>query len=123
MITAKEILMGRDKQDPPTREQLYNLLDLLPRLNYVRFKYGKPMKVTSGYRPPSFNVAAGGAKRSTHLELMACDFADSNGEFAEWCLDNMSVLISAGLYMEDPSRTPGWVHLQSRPTRSNPFTP
>jgi uncharacterized protein YcbK (DUF882 family) len=113
--------MGRDQQYPPTREQLYNLLDLLPRLNFIRFKYGKPMKVTSGYRPGAFNVAAGGAKQSAHLTLQACDFADPDGALAAWCLSNMSVLITAGLYLEDPSHTKGWVHLQSRPTNNNPF--
>ena len=122
MITAKEILMGRDAQHPLSTEQLYNLLDLLPRINLIRFRYGKPLTVSSGYRPEAVNAAVGGAKKSNHVLCKAVDFADS-GEFATWCINNMHLLTQAGLYMEDPSKTVGWVHLQSTPTKNNPFLP
>ncbi len=123
MITAKEILMGRDVDAPLTTIQFYNLLDLLPRLNLIRFHYGKPLKVSSGYRPPKQNEKAGGAKQSCHLSLEACDFADPDGSFAAWCLANLDLLKIAGLYMEDPAHTVGWVHLQTRATKNNPFLP
>lgn len=123
MITAKEILMGRDKNAPLNNDQIYNLLDLLPRVNVIRFAYGKPMYVSSGYRPPDANKAAGGAPNSTHLSCQAVDFADSNGELKKWCIANMDMIKKAGLYMEHPDHTPTWVHLQSRPTKNNPFIP
>ncbi len=123
MITFDEILMGRDVDEPLTHEMIYNLFDLLPRLNLVRFHYGKPLYVSSGYRPPSINASVGGAKRSSHLLCMAVDFRDPTGEFAKWCLDNLDIIEKAGLYMEDPDYTMGWVHLQSRATNSNPFIP
>lgn len=123
MLTAKEVLMGRDKEYPLSKEQIDNLLDLLPRINLVRFHYGKPLIVSSGYRPGHYNTQAGGAKKSNHMSCKAVDFADPKGEFAKWCLANMHILKQAGLYMEDPSRTVGWLHLQSEPTKNNPFMP
>lgn len=123
MITAKEILMGRDSAEPLTQEMCYNLFDLLPRVNLVRFHYNKPLYVSSGYRPPSINASVGGAKRSSHLLCMAVDFADTDGEFAKWCLANMDIIKKAGLYFEHPNYTKGWVHLQSRSTKNNPFIP
>lgn len=118
MVSAKEILMGRDNEFPLDEEQFYNLLDLLPRINLVRFHYNKPLYVSSGYRPGRYNSNAGGAAKSSHLTCEAVDFADPNGSFALWCLDNLATLKKAGLFMEDPRWTPGWVHLQSRKVRS-----
>ncbi len=105
--------MKRDVQAPLTPELFYNLLDLLPRLNLIRFQYGKPLKVSSGYRPAAFNANAGGAARSNHLRCQAVDFADPNGEFGSWCLSNLELLERAGLWLEDPAATQGWIHLQS----------
>jgi uncharacterized protein YcbK (DUF882 family) len=123
MITYQEILMGRDKDHPLSREQIYNLFDLLPRLNFLRFHYGHPLTVSSGYRPLHINRQEGGAIRSAHLICQAVDFADQDGKFARWCLDNMDKVRGVGLYLEDPSYSIGWVHLQSRPTHNNPFIP
>lgn len=114
MITSDEILMGREKAEPLTQEMSNNLLDLLPRVNLVRFEYGKPLYVSSGYRPPSINARAGGSPNSSHLKCQAVDFKDADGSFAKWCLANLAILQKAGLYMEDPRWTPGWVHLMSR---------
>jgi len=122
-ISRDEILMGRDKTSPLSDEQSSNLDKLLVALNLVREAYGKPMTVSSGYRPPAINAQAGGAKRSCHLTCEACDFRDTKGELASWCLDNLSVLERAGLYMESPTHTKGWVHLQTRPTKNRVFIP
>lgn len=123
MVTLNEYLMNRDSQYPLTVTQWHNVTDLLIRLNHVRAAYGKPMYVSSGYRPGLHNARAGGAKKSAHLECQAVDIADTQGEFKEWCLNNFDLIKSLGLYMEHPDHTPGWVHLQTRPTRNNPFIP
>lgn len=123
MITAKEILMGRDAEYPLSKDITDNLLDLLPRVNLIRFHYGKPLTVSSGYRPGRFNTAVGGAKNSNHMYCKAVDFRDTDGAFAKWCLVNLPKLKEAGLYMEDPAHTKGWVHLQSEATKNNPFMP
>ncbi len=118
MITIDEILMGRDKEYPLTPEQQANLMILLTQINIVRKAYGRPMKVSSGYRPGKYNSAAGGAKNSSHLSCEAVDIADSDRRFMQWCVVNLSVLEKAGLYMEDPEHTPSWVHLQTRKPKS-----
>lgn len=115
MITREEILMGREKEYPLTPELEQNLTRLLSSLNKFRAAYGKPMYVTSGYRPGKYNKAAGGAKKSAHLTLEACDFADGDGALASFCLQNLKLLAECGLWLESPAKTKGWVHLQTRP--------
>ena len=123
MITIDEVLMGRDKATPLTPEQWRNLADLMGRINIIRAAYGKSLSVSSGYRPAAQNAAAGGAKQSSHMSCQAVDFRDTDGEFAKWCLANMDLIKKVGLFLEDPKHTPTWVHLQTRPTRNNPFVP
>lgn len=123
MISRAEVLMGRDKQHPLTPELEANLEKLLKALNVFRQAYGKPMRVTSGYRPSTFNTKAGGARRSAHMTCEACDFADSDGAIKQWALANLNVLEQTGLYMEHPDATPTWCHLQTRPTRNRVFRP
>lgn len=123
MVLPQEVLKDREKQAPLDEYRWRNLCDLLCRINALRVHYGKPMYVSSGYRPPVINNKAGGATRSAHLSCQAVDLRDPNGELAQWCLNNMDLIKRLGLYLEDPSYTKGWVHLQSRPTRNNPFIP
>lgn len=113
-IKREELLMGRDTEYPLTPELEANLNNLLTALNGLREKYGKPMIVSSGYRPGKYNVAAGGAKNSSHMSCEACDFKDSSRELTNWCLANLDALEEFGLYMESNDRTPTWVHLQIR---------
>lgn len=117
-ITESEYLMGRDKQAPIDSVIRANMEKLLVACNLVRDLYGKPMKVSSGYRPAAQNAAAGGAKRSAHLTCEACDFADPDRKLIQWCLRNLDILEKAGLYMESPVNTPTWVHLQTRAPKS-----
>lgn len=123
MITRAEVLMGRDREYPLSPQLEQNLEDLLRRLNNVRALYGKPMLVTSGYRPGGYNRAAGGAAKSCHLICKAADFSDPDGELAKWLLNNLDVLVEEGLWLENPKYTKGWVHLQTRPVAARVFKP
>lgn len=119
MITRDEVLMGRDKQFPLSQEQEDNLANLLIALNKFRAIYGKPMKVSSGYRPAAINATVkGAAKMSAHTSCEACDFVDKDGLLDEWCLDNIKVLEECGLYLESPQHTVGWCHLAIRRPKS-----
>ncbi len=114
-ISKKELLMGRDvsHKDEYTQEISDNLDKLLIPLNKFREKYGKPMTVTSGWRPPSLNSkVAGAAKKSNHMMGLACDFKDSDGALDKFCMENLSLLEELGLYLEHPDSTKGWCHLQ-----------
>lgn len=121
MITKVELLMGRDKTFPSeyTTEVSTNLDKLLICLNKVRAAYGKPMHVSSGWRPAAVNAAtSGAAKKSNHMLGRACDFKDTDGAIGAWCLANLKLLEEYGLWMEDPASTKGWCHLQSVPPGS-----
>jgi hypothetical protein len=114
LITRREVLMNRDAEFPLTPEMERNLEILLERLNKFRWKYGMPMKRTSGYRPGRYNVVAGGAPNSAHLTCEACDFADADRSLTKFILSNPLILEECDLYMEEPLSTPSWVHLQTR---------
>ena len=79
MITREEVLMGRDRTHPLSPDLEANLANLLICLNKFRKEYGKPMRVSSGYRPAAINSKVGGAKKSAHMTCEACDFVDTDG--------------------------------------------
>ena len=116
MISKKEILMGREDEYPLSEEQQKNFDKLIQAVNQLRGLYGKPMMVTSGYRPGHYNVKAGGGSKSAHLTCEAVDFADKNRELTNFCTDE--ILEKCGLYMEDPSVATTWTHLQTRVPKS-----
>jgi uncharacterized protein YcbK (DUF882 family) len=117
-VKPQEVLMGREVSNPLTPELTRNLDNLLISLNKLRAHWGKPLVVTSGYRPAEFNKKAGGAKSSSHMTCEACDFRDSDGSLDKFLLENQQVLIDCGLYLEHPDATPGWCHVQTRPPKS-----
>jgi len=117
-VGVHEILKGREVQNPLTPEMKQNLDKLLVAVNKLRAIWGKPLVVSSGYRPPAQNAAAGGAKASNHMICAAVDFRDNSQELAKWLITNLQVLEDCGLWMEDPQSTPTWVHLQVKPPKS-----
>ncbi len=119
MISRDEILMGRDKEYPLSLSLEDNLAKLLIAVNKLRAAYGKPMYVSSGYRPGKYNVAAGGAKSSSHMTCQAVDFKDADGALKAWI--TVEILEQCGLYQEDPLKTPTWLHVQVRPTINRIF--
>lgn len=75
--------------------------------------------VSSGWRPPSVNASIkGAAVRSKHMTGQACDVYDPDGDLDAWCLDNQDVLVECELWLEHPSATKGWCHLQTVGPRS-----
>lgn len=110
--------MGRDLEYPLGPIEEANLAKLLDKVNVIRARYGKPMYVSSGYRPGTYNKAAGGAPNSSHKTCEAVDFRDKDRELTKWLLQNSKILEELDLYMEHPLHTPSWVHLQTRPTKS-----
>jgi hypothetical protein len=110
-----EYLKDRDIEYPLTEEHRSNMTQLLYVISQIREKWGKPIQISSGYRPGRFNKAAGGAINSAHLTCEAVDLVDSDGSLAKFCEPLLQPL---DLYMENPKRTNGWVHLQTRRTKS-----
>ena len=64
-----------------TQEQLKKLCNEV--LEPIRIKYGKPIKITSGYRCPELNRKIGGARNSDHIYGDACDMKPVNGSVKE----------------------------------------
>jgi hypothetical protein len=119
MISRDEILKGQSC--PQSLES--NLQGLLIALNKFRDVWGQPMIVNSGYRDPQHNAAIGGARSSAHMFCQAADFRDLDRTLTHYCQTNLAILEQCGLWMEDPSYTPTWVHLQSRPAKNRIFIP
>jgi hypothetical protein len=118
-FTRKEYTKDRDKQVPLTQEQEDNMHKLLTVLDQFRERYGKPLRISSGYRPAAINAAVGGATKSNHIMCLAVDFVDDEKQtLGKWCLANLSILEELGLYLEDLRHTKGWVHLQIKKPRS-----
>jgi len=116
MITRDEILKGRELRDPLTPELEANLTKLLTAVNLVRQAYGAPLMISSGYRPPRINSRIkGAAKNSAHLTCQAADIWDPKHALVQFLLTKPELLQQAGLWMEDPKKTPTWCHLQIRP--------
>lgn len=131
MIELSEILKNKKLEDLPDDIQ-DNLTDLCERLNVIRRAYGKPMKVTSGFRSKEDHLRVYKQKGITdpkkipmgsrHLSGKACDIADADGKLKEWILENIELLEKVELWMEDFSVTTTWVHFQSEsPASKNRF--
>lgn len=113
MLTMAELTMGRDKQYPQdfTKAVQQNLTVLLEKMNVIRKAYGKPMTVSSGWRPATINAATpGAAKTSKHIVGLAADIADTDCALWSWCLENLDLIQELGLYLEDKRYTKTWVH-------------
>lgn len=117
-IGMDELLRGADFRSLPASIQ-DNLNELHRRVNIIRAAYGKPLHVTSGFRDPARNSAAGGAIKSKHLIGCAVDFRDNAPhEFWNWCLTNLPLFVSTGLWLEDKRHTKTWLHVQIQAPRS-----
>lgn len=72
-VSANAVRLGLDNSPPP--DIIARLKAVAQQLERVReLLGGKPIRITSCYRSPAVNRAAGGAKASAHLEGWAVDF-------------------------------------------------
>lgn len=96
---------------------LRNLEDLCRKINNLG--YVPPMIASSCLRSiesqQRINPKAMG---SSHLYGCAVDIADPKGELAKWLETRVATLMNCGLWLENPEKTKGWIHLQSYAPRS-----
>jgi hypothetical protein len=68
-----------------------------------------------GFRPQN---CPQGAPNSNHKEGLGGDLYDPDNEIDAWMLENQFVLEKLGIWIESPTATPSWAHLQIVPPRS-----
>ena len=128
-FSRQELLKGRDVLYPLSEEQEDNLVKLLTAINPIREAWGRPMSVSSCYRPAAINAkVAGAAKASAHMMCQAVDIVDKDGSLADWSLQNLTLLEKHGIFLEDPrytyiidgegNRIDGWCHYDIRGPKS-----
>lgn len=100
-----------------------NLMVMCDRSNIWGRQYPKSVLVKRGYRDPALNKKVGGSTTSPHLLGLAADYVDSDGQLALWFMNHIDLLKELDLYMENPQKTIGWVHLQTRPCSQTVFNP
>ena len=102
----------------PTEIEKQNLNDLVINvLDPLREAYGKPIRVTSGYRCPRLNKAVGGVDNSQHMKGQAADIQplqykeiDNFIKFVRnWCLHN-----DFDQCIIERSKTGKWIHISWR---------
>ncbi len=114
LITQKEIL--RDVQvDAMPEDHQANLKELLAKINKIRYAWGKPMRVTSGYRSRAdqiriYKELAAQRKQtfdeakvpmgSAHLKAAAVDISDPDGSLHAWTMANEALMEEIGVWME-----------------------
>lgn len=120
MLTLKDYLMGRDTKYPLPNQVVVNAAKLLDKVNPLLKLFGEFRKISSGWRPAELNsTVKGAAPKSKHITGDAVDLEDRDGKLKEWCVFNQDILEQLGLYLEHPSATPTWCHLQQLPPKSS----
>lgn len=133
MISLPEYLMGRDEMYPDelTPEIKANAEETVEKVNRLINEMrddGLPLPknklgslVNSGWRPPQVNTQTkNAAPMSKHMTGQACDLYDPEGDIDNFLMSGMgqAKLAELGLWMEHPSATKGWAHVQTVAPRS-----
>jgi hypothetical protein len=133
-ITLADYLMGRDaiypldftlevKANSEKTVKLVNSLLAVMEAEGMTFE-AHPVSqslVSSGWRPPQINrQVKGAAPKSKHMTGEAVDLYDPEGDIDNFLMSGQGqrVLASLGLYIEHPSATKSWSHIQIVPPRS-----
>lgn len=133
-VTLQDYWMGRDKLYPldlstEIRKNAELTVDLINKLLAKAAQAGVKLPLhpqnkshfSSGWRPPKVNGATPkAATRSHHIVARAGDIYDPNGALDKWLMTEAGqhTLQELGLWMEHPSATPTWAHVQTMPPRS-----
>ena len=94
-----------------------NLKVLYSRALELQEAIGRDLLITSGLRSDEQQqelIAQGksNAPHSKHCAGAALDLLDEDGSLGKWALDNLDFLTTMGIWIEDPSHTNGWLHIQ-----------
>ena len=119
-MCKSETAIRLDIDNTPNEEQIESLRLLCENiLQPVRDHFGKPVKISSGFRCSALNQAAGGSATSDHCRGQACDFEIDgipNPELAEWIESNLKFTqLILEFYVPGGDPNAGWVHASFNP--------
>jgi len=94
------------------------LKPLLEAAEWVRERYGFPIKISSGYRTPWYNRKIGGAKFSQHVQGTALDMTtvQGRGKLKDLIQAVMDARING--YCSGVGIYNGFVHMDQRPGKA-----
>ena len=73
-LCKSSVAVQKGIDNSPTADVISNLTQLVNNiLDPLREKYGKPIRVSGGYRCPALNKAVNGSKTSQHMYGLAAD--------------------------------------------------
>lgn len=103
----------------PTWSQVENLKRLIITiLDPVREKYGKPIKVSSGFRSTLLNAAVGGVSNSQHLRGLAADLQVSDLKALKRAIIESGVPFDQ--LIEERKGNTNWLHVSCAANGKNP---
>lgn len=98
----------------PSAEVERNIEELLEVLDDLREHYGKPIKITSGYRCAALNKLVGGSPTSAHVIGYAADLQPVQGSFENFKASVLEWLDKSGVKFDqciiEKSKSAQWVH-------------
>lgn len=106
-LVASQIAARRRIDNRPTPAIVENLRRVAATLEQVRTLVDRPVTVSSGYRSPALNAAAGGARESAHLQGLAADITVS-GMAPK---DLAKAIIKADIEFDQLIYEGTWVHI------------
>lgn len=106
--TGQTALQAKNREE--AKQYMKALTDLASMLEVIRAKFG-PVKVTSAFRGPSVNSAAGGSKSSQHLVGEAADIGcgASDEELHKWIVTESGLKYGQCILEKPPGKS--WVHI------------
>lgn len=98
----------------PSAEVEQNIEELLGVIDGLREHYGKPIKITSGYRCAELNRLVGGVSDSAHIIGYAADLQPVQGSFEEFKASVLEWLDKSGVKFDqciiERNKNTQWVH-------------
>jgi hypothetical protein len=119
-LTKSETATRLDIDNTPNDEHIESLRLLCENiLQPVRDHFGKPVKISSGFRCPAVNQATGGSATSDHCKGQAVDFEIDglpNPDVAQWIMDNLDYTQLILEFYTQGQPNSGWIHCSFDPS-------
>ena len=103
----------------PEASAVDNLIALVDNvLDPLRERYGKPIRVTSGYRSKEVNERVGGAPTSQHTKGEAVDFVCDDMK-AAFEIIRTTLPFDQLIWEKGDSKQPQWIHISFKKAGKN----